>query len=313
MHHPEIKPTAASITSTRTNTLAFDLRVARRGVWSPRRRTAKMPKELSLPKHYLYRSTKRTSKADRAARIANARAALDAVETSSGCLDGTGNKENMPNSLKDRISYLETALDASEQERERQMGLKRKLYDKHRYRENDAANKCQKLKDAKETIKHQEKTIHQYEKADTRHVEEIHTLKDQIHGLKDQKTGYQKQTRALKARVKRIPARIGTAIWWALCQTESSGSAYTGVPQTYRHKEGSIITDTTWDCLTDLMALNHIPVSRVASAFKRVAACLGVTVEDNVDRRSARRIQKEGGLAAKLQFVEVANKAEGTL
>ncbi|KAJ7851121.1 hypothetical protein B0H14DRAFT_2581562 [Mycena olivaceomarginata] len=111
MHHPEIRPTAASITSTRTNTLAFDLRVARRGGWSPRRRAAKMPKELSLPKRYLYGSTKRTSKADRAARIANARAALDAVGTSSGCPDGTGNKENMPNPLKDRISYLETALD----------------------------------------------------------------------------------------------------------------------------------------------------------------------------------------------------------
>jgi hypothetical protein len=219
----------------------------------------------------------------------------------------------MPNPLKDRISYLETALDASEQEQERQMGLKRKLYDKHRYRENDAANKRQKLKDAKETIKHQEKTIHQYEKADTRHVEEIHALKDQIHGLKDQKTGYQKQIHALKARVKRIPARIGTAIRWALRRTESSGSAPTGVPETYRHKEGGIITDTTRDCLTDLMALDHIPASRVASAFKRVAACLGVTVEDDVDRHSARRIQKEGGLAAKLQFVEAAKKAEGTL
>jgi hypothetical protein len=106
-----------------------------------------MPKELSLPKRYLYGSTKRTSKADRAARIANARAALDGVGTSSGCLDGTGNKENMPNPLKDRhgISYLETALDASEQERERQMGLKRKLHDKHQYRENDTAKKRQKL------------------------------------------------------------------------------------------------------------------------------------------------------------------------
>ncbi|KAJ7702873.1 hypothetical protein B0H14DRAFT_2647983 [Mycena olivaceomarginata] len=186
-----------------------------------------MPNKPSLPKRYLYGSTKRTSKAGRAAKIANARAALDAAGTSSGCPDDKGDKENMPNPLNDRISYLETALDASEQEREPQMGLKRKLYDKHRYWENAAVNKRQKLKDAKETINHQEKTIQQYENADTRHVEEIHTLTHQIHGLKDQKTGYQKQIHALKARVKRIPARIGTAIRWALRRVESSGSAPT--------------------------------------------------------------------------------------
>ncbi|KAF8185103.1 hypothetical protein K438DRAFT_2157353 [Mycena galopus ATCC 62051] len=184
-----------------------------------------MPKEPTLPKRYLYGSTKQTN----------------AAKTLSGCLDDTRDKENMSNPLTDHISYLETALDASEQERKRHMGLKRKLYDKHRYWEKDAVNKQQKLKDVKAII----------------------------------------------------------------------SSAPTGVPETYRHKEGSIITNTTRDCLTDLMALDHIPASRVAGAFKHVAECLGVTVEDDVDCCSAKRIQKEAGLATKLQFVEAARNAEG--
>ncbi|KAJ6563939.1 hypothetical protein B0H19DRAFT_1067545 [Mycena capillaripes] len=67
---PEIRPAAASITSTRTNTLASDRRLARSGVRWMRRSAAGMPKPPDLPQRYLYGSKKRSSKADRAAKIA---------------------------------------------------------------------------------------------------------------------------------------------------------------------------------------------------------------------------------------------------
>jgi DNA repair exonuclease SbcCD ATPase subunit len=222
-----------------------------------------MANDPPLAQRYLYGAKKRTTKAERAARTASARAAKDASGPSSAAMDVDTEKENASNPLSDQISHLKTALAILEEERERQKGLKRKLYDKQRYREKDAKDKRQKLQEATKTVREQEKTIQQYEKADTRHVEKLRVLNDQISGLKAQKAGYQKQAQALKARVKRIPARIGTAICWALRRAGSPTSA--GVPQTYQHKKGGVISDQTRDCFTDLMALDHIPASRVAS------------------------------------------------
>ncbi|KAJ7744725.1 hypothetical protein B0H14DRAFT_3514663 [Mycena olivaceomarginata] len=232
-----------------------------------------------LAQRYLFGSKKRTTKADRAAKTASARAAKDAAGPSISAMDNASGR----------------------------WALKRRLYDKQRYWEKDARKKRQKLKEAQETVRDQEKTIRQYEKTDVRHSEEIRVLNDQITGLQAQTSGYQKQVHALKARVKQIPVRIGTAIRWALGRAGSPAR----VPETYKHKKGGVISDQTRDCFMDLMALDHIPASRVASAFKRVASCLGIEVEDDVDRRSARRIQKEGGLAAKLQFAQAAKDAQG--
>ncbi|KAJ7354131.1 hypothetical protein DFH08DRAFT_804056 [Mycena albidolilacea] len=112
-----------------------------------------------LAQQYLYGSKKCTTKADRAAKTACARAAKDAAGPSISAMDVDDDKENTRNPFLDQISHLKTALAISEQERERQMGLKRKLYDKQRYWEKDAKKKHPKLKEAQETVRDQEKTI----------------------------------------------------------------------------------------------------------------------------------------------------------
>ncbi|KAJ7649623.1 hypothetical protein FB45DRAFT_730809 [Roridomyces roridus] len=76
-------------------------------------------------------------------------------------------------------------------------------------------------------------------------------------------------------------------------------------------KEGGVVTDEVRDALTDLVALDNVPAKRAVSIFRRIGAFFGVHVEDDVSRRSVSRFVKEGGNAAKLQFVEATQTAKG--
>ncbi|KAJ7055234.1 hypothetical protein C8F01DRAFT_1063099 [Mycena amicta] len=134
----------------------------------------------------------------------------------------------------------------------------------------------------------------------------MRVLQDRVVGLTEQKKGYQQRVHALNARVKRFPARLQKAIQRVL--GAFTPSTPTGISSTYSHKAHGIINDDSRDCMADLMALDKIPASRVASAFKRVAACLGVNVTDSVDRHSLRRITKEKGVAAQMQFVKTVHE-----
>ncbi|KAJ3774381.1 hypothetical protein FB446DRAFT_639948 [Lentinula raphanica] len=83
------------------------------------------------------------------------------------------------------------------------------------------------------------------------------------------------------------------------------------VQQSYSLKHGGVVTDKTRDIFLDLVALDEVPASRVASVFKRIAGALGVEVQDDVSRRTVGRIAKEGGVASSLQFGKAVLDAKG--
>ncbi|PBK81226.1 hypothetical protein ARMGADRAFT_1039508 [Armillaria gallica] len=69
-------------------------------------------------------------------------------------------------------------------------------------------------------------------------------------------------------------------------------------------KEKGIIPDHMCDILCDLIALDNVPARRVVQAFKQIANALDVPVEGDVSECSVDQIMKEGGNAAKLQFID---------
>jgi hypothetical protein len=65
--------------------------------------------------------------------------------------------------------------------------------------------------------------------------------------------------------------------------------------------------------IADLVALDGVRPSKVVGVLKRIAAKLGIAVSGNASDRTVRRIVKEGGVAAQMQFVEAVGTSKGTV
>ncbi|KAJ7149386.1 hypothetical protein C8R43DRAFT_887885, partial [Mycena crocata] len=76
-------------------------------------------------------------------------------------------------------------------------------------------------------------------------------------------------------------------------------------------KEDGVIPDATRDIINDLVAIDGVRPHRVVGVLRKIAEKLGVKVKGNATDRSVRRIIKEGGVAAKMQFVEAVGTAKG--
>lgn len=275
--------------------------LARPAHWPRRRRTdaSKRVKLLSsmediipLPLKRAFGKKKRTTKEERKHQTQAARIAF---LSNAGACTSSPSKENEPMSPKTS--------------REDMMKEKKRLRERARYWETDARIKRQKLDEQTATVHAQEKIIAEHQQADVQYAERMQSLHTRIKGLERQKTGYQQKLHTLTERCRRATARLGKAVSAVLGSVLPTATAAPSA--TYQHKQRGVVSNDSRDCFTDLMALDHIPAKHVASAFKRVAACLGITVEDDVDRRSMRRFTKEAGVAAKLQFMEAAHDAAG--
>ncbi|KAJ6483561.1 hypothetical protein C8R47DRAFT_1132582 [Mycena vitilis] len=63
--------------------------------------------------------------------------------------------------------------------------------------------------------------------------------------------------------------------------------------------------------INDLVALDGVRPNKVIGVLKRIADKLGITVDGDVSDRTVRRVVKEGGMAAHVQFVEAVGTSQG--
>ncbi|KAJ3817778.1 hypothetical protein F5880DRAFT_1617968 [Lentinula raphanica] len=126
--------------------------------------------------------------------------------------------------------------------------------------------------------------------------------------LEERIQDYQCQIHALKAKVARIPARLVTAT----NRVARTYNAKADEERTFYLKNTQgVIPDDAHDVFLDLVAMDNVPANRVTRVLKRVASLFGIQVEGDVSDRSVSRIMKEGGNAAKLQFVQALTDAKG--
>ncbi|KAK7034159.1 hypothetical protein R3P38DRAFT_3351366 [Favolaschia claudopus] len=118
---------------------------------------------------------------------------------------------------------------------------------------------------------------------------------------------HQVEIHALKEKVRRIPARLQAVMKRA---AKLFGKQKDDA-QTYHLKQAGAIPDKARDIFAEMVALDNVPANKVVRVFKRIGEVFGVNVKGDVSRRSIGRITKEGGVAAKLQFAEEAQKAKG--
>ncbi|KAJ7229032.1 hypothetical protein GGX14DRAFT_555074 [Mycena pura] len=116
-----------------------------------------------------------------------------------------------------------------------------------------------------------------------------------------------KKVHTLVEKVRRIPARIDTAINKAKAQAKDELSQLFS----FTLKEKGVIPDETRDMINDLVALDSVRPNKVVGVLKRIVGKLGIGVTGNTSDRSVRRIVKEGGVAARMQFVEAVGKSKG--
>jgi hypothetical protein len=94
-----------------------------------------------------------------------------------------------------------------------------------------------------------------------------------------------KQEKALLMRIRRAPTTQARAV-----------EKVTAASPVFKLQQKGIITEASRDLVTDLVSLHNVPVSRVLSVIRAVAATDGVEVAGDISERSVGRIVLEGGL-----------------
>jgi hypothetical protein len=79
----------------------------------------------------------------------------------------------------------------------------------------------------------------------------------------------------------------------------------------FKLQQKGIITEASRELVTDLVSLHNVPVSRVLSVIRAVAATVGVGIAGDISERSVGRIVLEGGLISQAQIVHEIQSAAG--
>ncbi|KAJ6517945.1 hypothetical protein C8R47DRAFT_960123 [Mycena vitilis] len=113
--------------------------------------------------------------------------------------------------------------------------------------------------------------------------------------------------RVLQEKIRRIPTRLATAAKKAEVRAadDLSHTPFLNL------KENGVIPDATRDIINDLVAIDGVRPHRVIGVLKKIAAKLGIPVQGHASDRSVGRVVREGGAAAKLQFVEAVGTSKG--
>ncbi|KAJ7670665.1 hypothetical protein DFH06DRAFT_1369651 [Mycena polygramma] len=112
-----------------------------------------------------------------------------------------------------------------------------------------------------------------------------------------------KRAKALAMRIRRAPTIQARAV-------EKAKAA----SQLFKLQQKGVITEASRELVTDLVSLHNVPVSRVLSVIRAVAATFGVAVDGDISDRSVGRIVLEGGLISQAQIVhEIQSAADVTL
>lgn len=109
----------------------------------------------------------------------------------------------------------------------------------------------------------------------------------------------------LTKRLARVPANTQRAIKKAVDKVVSERGVF-------NLKQGGVITDTTRDLVSNLVANWNVPVSSVEATINAVASAAGLEVNGKVSPRSIGRVMLEGDVAATVQLVDKMVKAKGT-
>ncbi|KAJ7478520.1 hypothetical protein FB451DRAFT_1131708 [Mycena latifolia] len=107
-----------------------------------------------------------------------------------------------------------------------------------------------------------------------------------------------KSKKVLTMRVRRAPTKQEKAV--AKVKKDAN---------VFRLQNKGLISDTSRELVTDLVALHNVPVSKILSVIKTVAQSIGVTVEGNISERSVGRIVLESGLIAQAQVIHKVQHA----
>ncbi|KAJ7659104.1 hypothetical protein DFH06DRAFT_989994 [Mycena polygramma] len=133
-------------------------------------------------------------------------------------------------------------------------------------------------------------------------------LQAEVSSQKSIRSNLSRTIHALKEKIQRIPGRLEYKERKTRELTEKELS-HAGPALQLKEKE--VIPDATRDLINDLVANDGVRPDRVVSVMKRIAAKLGVHVNGDASNRSIRRVGKEGGVAAKMQFVDAVAGAKG--
>jgi hypothetical protein len=107
-----------------------------------------------------------------------------------------------------------------------------------------------------------------------------------------------KQAKALSMRIRRAPTIQARAV-----------EKVKAASHLFKLQQKGVITEASRELVTDLVSLHNVPVSRVLSVVRAVAATLGVQVDGDISERSVGRIVLEGGLISQAQIVHEIQSA----
>ncbi|KAJ7897728.1 hypothetical protein B0H13DRAFT_1884566 [Mycena leptocephala] len=136
---------------------------------------------------------------------------------------------------------------------------------------------------------------------------ESSSLRNEVGSLKSIRSEMSKKLHAVKEKVRRFPTRLANNAKKA----ESRAADDLSHTPFLNLKEKGVIPDDTRDLINDLVALDGVRPHRVMGVLKRFAAKLGIPVQGDASDRSVRRVVKEGGVAAQMQFVEAVGTSIG--
>ncbi|KAJ6631782.1 hypothetical protein B0H10DRAFT_2250129 [Mycena sp. CBHHK59/15] len=97
-----------------------------------------------------------------------------------------------------------------------------------------------------------------------------------------------KQAKASSMRIRRAPTMQARAV-----------EKVRAASHLFRLQQKGIITEASRELVTDLVSLHNVPVSRVLSVIRAVAATVGVQVDGDISERSVGRIVLEGASFSK--------------
>jgi chromosome segregation ATPase len=136
---------------------------------------------------------------------------------------------------------------------------------------------------------------------------ESSSLRASLSSQKSARKEIQKKFHALSEKCRRIPDRLETAFNKATVQAKDELTRLFS----FSLKEKGVVPDSTRDMINDLVALDGVRPAKVIGVLKRIAGKLGIEISGSVSERSVRRITKEGGVIAKMQFVEAVGTSKG--
>jgi chromosome segregation ATPase len=109
-----------------------------------------------------------------------------------------------------------------------------------------------------------------------------------------------KQAKAMSMRICRAPTTQARAV-----------EKVRAASHLFKLQQKGIITEASRELVTDLVSLHNVPVSRVLSVIRAVAATVGVGIAGDISERSVGRIVLEGGLISQAQIVHEIQSAAG--